>query len=216
MNQILMTNLKSSRNQVNYKRLFKLQFSLSILILLVIIALIMFYINSLYKEQSISNKLISNYNIYRLYSNISQNDASDKASDAENVYTNSRLFGAIEIQKINIFYTIFSETTEELLKIAPCKFYGNSPTKNGNLCIAGHNYNNNMFFSNINLLKNDDKIFIYDNDGNKYIYYVFDIYEVRDSDLSPVFNYDQNSKELTLITCNNLNSNRIIVKARQN
>lgn len=210
-----MTKLKSSKHQLNYKRFFKFQFSFSILILLVIIALIMFYISSLHKEQAISNKLISNYNIYRLYSNISQNEASDEASDTKNVNADSGLFGIIEIQKINIYYPIFSETTEELLKIAPCKFYGNSLTKNGNLCIAGHNYNNTMFFSNINLLKNDDEIFIYDNNGNKYIYYVFDIYEVKDSDLSPVFNYNQNSKELTLITCNNLNSNRIIVKAKQ-
>jgi len=170
----------------------------------------MFYINSLHKEQAISSKLISNYNIYKLYSNMSQSENSSETSD-----TNSRLFGVIEIQKINIYYPIFSETTEELLKIAPCKFYGDSLTKNGNLCIAGHNYNNSMFFSNINLLKNNDEIFVYDNDGNKYIYYVFDMYEVKASDLSPIFNYNKNSKELTLITCNNLNSNRIIVKAKQ-
>lgn len=213
MNQILITKLKSSKNRLNYKRFFTFQFSISILILLVIIIFIMFYINSLHKKQAISSKLISNYNIYKLYSNISEDASSNESSETFN--RNSRLFGAIEIPKINIFYTIFSETTEELLKIAPCKFYGDSLNKNGNLCIAGHNYNNSMFFSNINLLKNDDEIFIYDNDGNKYIYYVFDMYEVRPSDLSPIFNYNSNSKELTLITCNNLNSNRIIVKAKQ-
>ena len=42
------------------------------------------------------------------------------------------------------------------------------------------------------------------------------VYEVKYDNLSPIFDYDKNSKELTLVTCNNLNSNRIILKAKQN
>ena len=64
-------------------------------------------------------------------------------------------------------------------------------------------------------LTKNDEIFIYDNNGKKYVYYVFKTYEVNESDLSPVFDYNYNSKELTLITCNNFNNNRIIVKASQ-
>lgn len=51
--------------------------------------------------------------------------------------------------------------------------------------------------------------------GNKYIYFVYNIYEVKESDLSPIFDYEQNERTLTLVTCNNLNLNRIIVKAKQ-
>lgn len=51
--------------------------------------------------------------------------------------------------------------------------------------------------------------------GNKYIYYVYDIYEVKPTNLSPIFNYEKDQKELTLVTCNNLNSSRIILKAKQ-
>ena len=40
-------------------------------------------------------------------------------------------------------------------------------------------------------------------------------YEVNENDLSPIYNYDRNSKELTLVSCNNLNKNRIIIKAKQ-
>ena len=47
------------------------------------------------------------------------------------------------------------------------------------------------------------------------IYKIFKTYEVVPSDLSPVFEFEYNSKELTLITCNNLNSNRLIVKSKQ-
>lgn len=124
-------------------------------------------------------------------------------------------FGIIEIPKINLYYPIFSDLTEDLLKISPCKFYGDSPDINGNICIAGHNYDNALFFSKISTLSQNDEIFIYDNNDNQYTYLVYDIYEVPESDLSPIFNYEQNEKILTLVTCNNFNSNRIIIKAKQ-
>lgn len=123
-------------------------------------------------------------------------------------------FGIIEIPKINLYYPVFSHLTEDLLKISPCKFYGDSPDVNGNICIAGHNYDNSLFFSKISTLSTNDEIFLFDNNGTKYIYFVYDIYEVKSSDLSPVLNYDKNEKTVTLITCNNFNSNRIILKAK--
>ena len=48
----------------------------------------------------------------------------------------------IRIPKINIYYPILSETTEELLKKAPTKFMYGEPNEVGNFCIAGHNYRN--------------------------------------------------------------------------
>lgn len=124
-------------------------------------------------------------------------------------------FGIIEIPKLNLYYPIFSDLSEDLLKIAPCKFYGTTPNKHGNICIAGHNYHNSAFFSKLSSLVKNDEIYIYDNNENKYIYYVYNIYEVTASDLSPIFNYDENKNILTLFTCDNLGSNRIIVKAMQ-
>ena len=93
--------------------------------------------------------------------------------------------------------------------------YGTTPGEKGNICIAGHNYNNNMFFSKINTLTVNEEIYLYDISSNKYVYKVFELSEVLESDLSPIFDYNGNFKQLTLITCNNLNSNRIIVKAKQ-
>ena len=72
-----------------------------------------------------------------------------------------------------------------------------------------------MFFSKINLLEQGDEVFIYDNIGTKYTYIVIGNYEVKENDLSPIFNYGKNEKLLTLITCNNLNNNRFIIKAKQ-
>lgn len=125
------------------------------------------------------------------------------------------LFGIIEIPKIDLYYPVFSQLTEELLKVSPCKFYGDNPSIAGNICIAGHNYDNSLFFSKISSLTQDDEISIFDNKGTQYIYLVYKVYEVDESDLSPVLNYEVNERILTLVTCNNFNSNRIIVKAKQ-
>lgn len=208
MNQILNTKLKKKR-KLN-KNFFKFQFTISILISFILICMIIYYIFTLKKKEKISNNLIGNYNIYKLYSNGSQEDYVEEKEQAEN-----EIFGIIEIPQIDIRYPIFSYLNEELLKISPCKFYGESPKVNGNICIAGHNYNNSMFFSNISLLNKNDEIYLYDNSNNKYVYTIFNLYEVKESDLSPIFDYNQSSKELTLITCNNINQNRFIIKAKQ-
>ena len=70
-----------------------------------------------------------------------------------------------------------------------------------------------MLFSDLNKLKINDKIVIYDNSDYKYTYTIYKIYEVNENDLSPIYDYEDHKNELTLITCNNLNKNRIIVKA---
>ena len=124
-------------------------------------------------------------------------------------------FGIIQIPKIDLYYPVFSHLTEELLKASPCKFYGDTPSVNGNIAIAGHNYDNRLFFSKLSSLSSNDIIYIFDNNGFKYVYLVYNIYEVPSSDLSPVLNYEQNEKILTLVTCNNFNNNRIIVRAKQ-
>ena len=84
-----------------------------------------------------------------------------------------------------------------------------------NLCITAHNYNDNRFFGKISELNFNDIIIIEDNFQNKYNYYVYDKYEVFEEDLSPINYNNDNAFILTLITCNNLNNKRIIVKAKQ-
>ena len=205
-----MTNLNNDNNQFNKinpfnKKLFKLQFIISIIIIITTISFSTYYFYSLKNKEKISQNLIGNYNIYKLYAGVEEEEKTQE----------NNLFGIIEIPQINLYYPIFSNLTEENLKVAPCKFYGATLKDNTNICIAGHNYNNDMFFSKINLLKPNDEIFIYDNTGVKYIYQVTENYEVKEDNLSPIINYSPEEKALTLITCNNLNNNRFIIKAKQ-
>ena len=208
MNQILCTKIKNDKKLNSH--LFKVQFTISIIIIVILIGFIVYTFYSLQNKENLSSNLIGNYNIYKLYADVSNNNNTLTQDTQVN-----NLFGIIEIPKINLYYPIFSNLSEENLKVSPCKFYGDSLNDNGNICIAGHNYNNDMFFSKINLLSSNDEIFIYDNLGKKYTYIVFKNYEVKEDDLSPIYDYDKNTKELTLITCNNLNNNRFIIKAKQ-
>lgn len=209
MNQILSTKLELTRKTSEKKIWYKFQFIISISFMIVLIFCGIFYFYRLERKEDFSNNLIENYNIYRLY-NVPNQETNDKSSD--NVY--NELFGIIEIPKIDLYYPVFSHLTEDLLKISPCKFYGNTPDVNGNICIAGHNYDNSLFFSKISNLSQNDEIYLYDNNGNQYVYLVYNIYEVAESDLSPILNYEENEKILTLVTCNNFNSNRIIVQGK--
>lgn len=205
MNQILYPGFGKSEYNKKKKRLFTTQFILSSIFVLLMIIFLIYYILTLKKQEHISKELVQSYDIYQLYSSIS----------SKNLNNENKIFGIIEIKKINIYYPIFNDINEDLLKIAPCKFYGESLQEDGNICIAGHNYNNSMFFSNINKLSQSDSIFIFDNLENKYEYFVTSIYEVDSSDLSPVLDYEKKSKQLTLVTCNNINNKRIIVRATQ-
>ncbi len=210
MNQILVTELKprNSRQQ-KLKKILKLQFYFSIIFIIILSSIITYKTVSLYKKEKYSSQILNNYNITKLYSDI----PSGKLSNFNENVENSHIIGIIEIPKINVYYPVFTTYDDELLKISPCKFYGPQPGKIGNLCIAGHNYDNGKFFSNIIHLTENDEIIITNNSNKKFSYFVFDIYEVKSDDLSPVYSYNKNLKLLTLITCNNLNNNRIIVKA---
>ena len=200
MIQILMTTL-NKKNTI--KRQFIVQLSISIIGILIIISCYFYYRIQLINYEKLSKTLSQNYKISKLYSEYNNNNS---------LLNDSDILGTITIPKLNISYTFFNGLTDELLKIAPCRYYGDMPDKKGNLCIAGHNYNDNRFFSKINTLENNDKIIIYDNLENKFIYSVFDKYEVKDNDFSPIYEYDKNINQITLITCNNFNNNRIIVK----
>lgn len=212
MNQILQTSLKNNKkilNSIKIKKILTFQLYFSVTFVFFILICTIYNKTKLSQQEKNSKKLLNNYNITKLYSN----SISDKSLDFNQDIENCHIIGIIEITKININYPIFSTYNDNLLKTSPCRFYGPLPGKVGNLCIAGHNYNNEKFFSKISNLKINDEILIYNNYNKRFSYYVYDIYEVKPDNLSPVYSYKSNQKELTLITCNNFNNNRIIVKA---
>lgn len=211
MNQILFNfNDENTSFRKKKKKKFKLLLSFS---LILAVCLISYYIYSYYgknKSENISYTLLSNFNIQRLYSHENNYTAIELNSN-ENYF----VIGSIEIPSIKITYPILSNTNEELLKIAPCRFYGPFPNKPGNLCIAAHNYDDNRFFSNLHRLNIGDKINVYDSRNLLISYYVYDKYEINKENTSCTSQDTDGNMEITLVTCNNLNGNRLIIKAKK-
>lgn len=204
MNQIL----ENKKANLAKKKLYIFQLSIILLFLLIF----MFYIlKEKYSEFSLKNiaKVASNTNsITRLYSVKQPNYVIVDGSLIP-------IIGSIEIPKLNLNYPILSECNDKLLKISVCKFYGRNLNEPGTICIAGHNYNNGQFFSNLNLLVKDDVINIYDTNAKKYSYIIYQIYESIPDNTNFLNSSENNAKEISLITCNNSNRKRLIVKAKR-
>ena len=112
-------------------------------------------------------------------------------------------------------YAILNESTDELLKISPCYFWGSNPNEVGNFCVVGHNYRNNKFFSKVPNLVDGDEIYITDLTGRKLTYEVYDKYVVNPNNLESTSQLTNGLKEVTLITCTRGNKERLIIKAKQ-
>lgn len=87
--------------------------------------------------------------------------------------------------------------------------------KFGNLCIVGHNYLDDRFFSQVPTLELGDTITLMDNYGEIVTYIMYDKYQVDPTDISCLSQNTNGNKEVTLITCNNDGSERVITKFRE-
>lgn len=206
MNQILITN---NKNKKKYNRKFKLIFFLSLFSMCFFIIYFLFFYYNQNKEENFSDTLLNIFNVQRLYSN------SNYTTISLNENENFLVLGSISIPSIGIEYPILSEATDSFLKIAPCRFYGPYPNQIGNLCIAAHNYDDGRFFSNLYKLNIGDEIKISDYTGYTVNYIVYEKYEINENNTSCTSQNTSGKKEITLVTCNNLNKNRLIVKAKE-
>lgn len=125
------------------------------------------------------------------------------------------VIGIIKIDKIKLDYPILSDVSDELLKIAPCRFAGPLPNKIGNLCIAGHNYIDNTSFAQIVKLTSGDTINIYGLDGKSVEYHVTEKKEVEGTDFSCTSQFTGGKRIVTLMTCNSIKQTRVIVRAEE-
>ena len=125
------------------------------------------------------------------------------------------IIGMINVPKVNIKYPIISETTDELMKVSVCKFWGPDANEIGNLCIIGHNYKNSKFFSKLTQTVCGDTVEITDLSGKTVVYEVYDIYTVDPTDTKCTSQLTQGKREVTLITCTNDTKQRIVIKCTE-
>ena len=118
------------------------------------------------------------------------------------------------IPKINLETYVFEEYDENAMWICPTKYFGPEPNETGNYCIAAHNYDKENMFNHIIELEVGDTIYLTDNKNGQVEYEVYDVYRVKSTDNSPLEQNTNGKTEITLITCSDYSSKRIIVKAR--
>lgn len=206
-NKIQKVNLHSSTSK------FKITFWISLFSILICIIFYFFTKYNSWQKEKISKNLTNQFNIRSLYTNSNKYIAQKTIYNSENT---PFVIGLLKIDKINLMYPILSTSSEKLLEISPCRFYGPMPNEIGNLCIAGHNYANQKHFGKLSSLEKGDIIEIYDSNGSKTNYFIYNKFEVSANDTSCTNQNTNNKREVTLITCNTVKGNRLVVKAKEN
>ena len=240
LNQILVTEkLYVTPELKRKKKAYKIQFFICILLVLLLSS---YYIYAEYdrnKSEEVSQKVLAqvkpdetvkdtnNDPIIIVLSEEEANNAQDIEAKEEEVSQDAMQQGVIEVDgveynteaivtipKIDISYPVLTETSDQLLNISVNKFWGPKPNEIGNYCIAGHNYRNGKMFGRLNELENGDIVELQDLTGRVIEYEVYYIYVVDPEDRSCTSQMT-NRRELTLITCTNYGTQRLIVKCKE-
>lgn len=181
--------------------------------ILILVSILLFTFNK-YEELNAGNKSAIALDIIK---NNLEDSFNNNINNQEILYNKEMLttnidgyeyIGTINIPTLNLELPIMSNYDYDLLKIAPCRYYGSIYTND--LIICAHSYKTH--FKYLNKLKQKDLIMITDINGNKYIYEVLEIEILKPTDVSKMIN---NDFDLTLYTCTNDGLNRITVRCNK-
>ena len=239
MNQILVTEkLYVTPELKRKKKLYKVQFFVSVLLVCLLSS---YYIYAEYdrnKSEEVSQVLLSEVKTGQddTTKQSTKNDAiiivlsESEAGDAEDISTNEIISNTtvdgitytteaiLTIPKIGITYPVLSETSDELLEISVNRYWPEldklQPNEVGNYCIVGHNYRNGKMYGRLNELENGDIVTLEDMTGRTLQYAVHDRFVVKPDDTSCTSQHTNGRKEITLITCTNYGTERLVVKCR--
>lgn len=199
---------------------------IKLLIILIISMLIGNMAYGMYKEAKIGNgpnNLENEIDIEKVSENSENKVNSETKTYSENIikesileeYQGYTVSAKLAIPKIDLETFILDTNDEEGMWICPTKYYGPDPNEMGNYCIAAHNYDKENMFNHIIELEKGDQIFLSDNKNGKCTYEIYDIYKVKPTETQVLSQNTDGNTELTLITCSDYSSKRIIVKARR-
>ncbi len=249
MNQILVSEkLYMTPELKRKKRMYKIDFFISIFLVCILFSYYIYAEYDKNKNEAISKEILSNLNFednvaddttIKFANNsivvilntedpfevvytepVPEQDPND---DIEWLQTASGTMyyalATINIPSIDCTYPILNDSTEELLKISPGKFWGPDPNEVGNFCIVGHNYRSDKFFSHVPDLDIGAVIEITNlvgkNKGQTLKYSVYDKYVVEPDDVQCTSQRTNGLKEITVITCTDDSKQRVIIKARE-
>ena len=130
----------------------------------------------------------------------------------ETHYEGYEVLGKIKIEKLNVEQYILNSSDDSALKKGVTKLYGGELNDYGNFCISGHNYEN--VFQRLNELEIGDCFTIIDKDLSEAEYQIKEIISVEPDDLTPLIP-NKDTIQITLITCENIGTTRLVVKAEK-
>ncbi len=182
------------------------------------------------EDRSASLQNFLNTNTDASSQNPSSSDSSRKSGVKKTYLDGYEIKGEITIKKpeanVNIDYPILNRVTVESLKksvaILEIKACSEITTTvedlnvpGTNALILGHNYRNGLFFSDNDKLKLGDKIQITDQLGVTITYTIYNAYYTDPNDIKFLQReIDPNVREITLQTCNEDSSQRLILWAK--
>ena len=130
-------------------------------------------------------------------------------------YKEFTVIGTIQIPDIDLKYPILQENNTEALQTSVVLMYSSQGLNNtGNSVITGHNYRNEIMFSNLKELSNGDYIYITDNIGRNVKYKIYNMYEDTENDNKYITRNTEGKTEITLSTYNDKSKAKIIIFAR--
>ncbi len=237
MNQILVTEKVYVTPELKRKKkIYKIEFFLSVLFVCLLSS---YYIYAEYdrnKSEEVSQEVLAQVQndntvkssaddpIIIVLNEAEANDAQEEANTNEVVSDSVTVGGVsysteaiIRIPKIGIEYPVLSETSDALLEISVNKYWPQDlkPNEVGNYCIVGHNYRNGKMFGRLNELENGDIVELEDLTGRTLKYQVYNKYVVEPTDTRCTSQLTNGRKELTLITCTNYGTQRLVLKCRE-
>lgn len=130
-------------------------------------------------------------------------------------YKGFKVAGVIEIPKTKVKYNVLDDPSAKAMEVGITIIYGPGLNQTGNTVLAGHNYRNGTFFSNNNKLSSGDKIYITDLSGKKVSYTIYKKYKTDPNDFSYATRNTNGKREISLTTCTDDSSARIIIWAKE-
>lgn len=149
------------------------------------------------------------------YDEINATEKNTTAATEKVMYEGYEMKGEINIPKTGCKYPVLAEVTKHSLEVAVAILYGPGLNEPGNTVIVGHNYRNGLFFSNNSKLTNGDTVII-TSPEETVNYTIYNMYYTSPDDASYMKrDIEEGVREISLSTCNNDSSQRLIIWARE-
>lgn len=204
-----------------------------VIVIIAIIGLLVFWGIDVFQKSSITNETAEFVDNYQGDDQTPDDETENNENDGSNpldeieesnttgsskrtkkTYKGYVVNGTMEIPKISFKYPVLEEFNKKSLETSVVILYGAGLNQPGNTVIIGHNYRNGVFFSNNKKLNNGDKIYVTDYAGKKVSYTIYNKFETTPEDTSFYQRDTNGNPEITLSTCTDDSSARLIIFAK--